>query len=78
MMKYFTFFMIFATAFSQQFTHNLTFVYDSETIPQPLGVDCSSKQMKTCGSTGPYVCWEQNHTCPGYKPSLRGSDAFSQ
>ena len=51
--------------------YNMTFVYVSETIPQPFGTDCESKGMQRCGSTGPNVCWEQNVTCPGYRPYLR-------
>ena len=33
---------------------------------QPLvGTDCESKNMKTCGSTGPDVCYATNTVCPG-------------
>ncbi len=33
---------------------------------QPLvGTDCESKNMKTCGSTGPDVCYPTNTVCPG-------------
>ena len=64
------------TAISE-LTHNMTFIYNSKTIPQPLGTDCASKGMQSCGSTGPNVCWEPDTTCPGYKPNLRGSTLFS-
>ncbi len=29
-----------------------------------VGLDCGSKQMKSCGSTGPYVCYEVKSKCP--------------
>ena len=33
---------------------------------QPLvGTDCESKNMKSCGSTGPDVCYPTNAVCPG-------------
>ena len=33
---------------------------------QPLvGTDCESKNMKTCGSTGPDVCYPTDAVCPG-------------
>ena len=46
---------------------------ETKTPPQFLGADCESKQMKNCGSTGPYVCYEHDEPCPGYGPLLRGS-----
>jgi len=30
-----------------------------------VGTDCASKNMKTCGSTGPNVCYEMDDDCPG-------------
>ena len=47
---------------------NMTFIYKAETIPQLLGTDCASKGMQACGSTGPYVCWEYDISCPGFNP----------
>ena len=37
--------------------------------PQPppspqVGKDCASRHMKTCGSTGPNVCYPLNQSCP--------------
>ena len=61
---------MFLTKVLSEPTHNMTFIYNCETIPQPLGTDCFSKNMKTCGSTGPFVCWGQNVSCPKYNPDL--------
>lgn len=30
-----------------------------------VGTDCASKNMKTCGSTGPNVCYKMDDVCPG-------------
>ena len=77
-MRYYSLLMLpLVNCISQETTHNMTFIYQAETIPQLLGTDCASKGMQTCGSTGPNVCWENDIACPGYKPNLRGSSLFN-
>ena len=38
---------------------------DPSNINKPVGTDCASKNMKTCGSTGPNVCYPMDANCPG-------------
>ena len=72
-MKFFSLLFFSFTKCLAETTKNMTYVYSSETLQQPVRTDCYSKGMRTCGSTGPFVCWEHNVTCPGFKPHLRGS-----
>jgi len=37
----------------------------SNTNKNEVGTDCASKNMKTCGSTGPNVCYKMDDVCPG-------------
>lgn len=38
-----------------------------------LGRDCASKGMKTCGSTGPNVCYPHNQPCPSSRTNNKKS-----
>ena len=72
-MKFFSLLFFSFTKCVAETTKNITYVYSSETLQQPVGTDCYSQGMRTCSSTGPFVCWEHNTACPGFKPHLRGS-----
>ena len=74
-MKFFSLLFFSFTKCLAETTKNMTYVYSSETLQQPVGTDCYLQGMRTCGSTGQFVCWEHNTTCPDFIPHLRGSIA---
>ena len=57
--------------------------YNNNTIPSSgknknlVGTDCESKNMKSCGSTGPDVCYPVDKVCPGVGSAQTGAGAGS-